>query len=295
VVRSGQLSTPPRVYVVLPVHNRRAITVRFCDCLTQQSHANFVLILVDDGSTDGTAETVALYPFRKSIVRSDGSLWWAGGLRRGTAHVRALNPRYDDVLWFVNDDTAFGRNFLAFALKEIDSAGRGIMLAVPVVFTDSGKRSEGGFRCYWPRFTFHDYGRHAERIDCASTRCLLIRWGDFEQSGGFRPGLLPHYLSDLEFTIRARRRAIRIVPADSVSCCSTENTSGLHRVPAGPARAVVRFMFSNRFSANPLHLFMFILLSAPVFWKLPCWFFAARSSFLVFINSAIFLRLGRKQ
>ena len=50
------------IYILLPVHNRVEITTRFCECLLLQSYANYKLILIDDGSTDGTADVV------KSIV-----------------------------------------------------------------------------------------------------------------------------------------------------------------------------------------------------------------------------------
>lgn len=285
----------PQVFVIVPVHNRRVLTASFCDCLSKQSHANYLLVLVDDGSNDGTAELVASYSFTKTIVQGDGSLWWAGGLRRGIAYVASLNPRCDDVVWFVNNDTCFESDFLERSLQEVESAGRGAMLAVPTLFTDNGRRAEGCFRCYWPRFTFRDYGLHPEKIDCASTRCLFMRWGDVKASGGFRPRFLPHYLSDFEFTIRAQRRSIRIMPANSVRCFSTEYSTGLHTVPAGSAWKVIRHMFSNRFSANPLHLFIFILLAAPLLWKTACWLFAARSSFSLFINATILIRLGWKK
>jgi glycosyltransferase involved in cell wall biosynthesis len=250
-----------------------------------------VLVLVDDGSTDDTFQVVASYSFAKQIIRGDGSLWFAGGVRRGMARVLAQNPRQDDVVWFANDDTSFESNFLENALRELDSIGQGAMLAVPSVFTDSGNRSEGGFCCYWPKFTFKDYGLHPERIDCASTRCLLMRWEDARKTGGFRPRLLPQYLSDLDFTIRGHRRGIRIIPAASVCSLSTEYTTGLHRVPPGKAWEVIKYMFSNRFSANPLHVFIFILLAAPVFWKVTCWLFAAKSSFSFFINATVVKRL----
>ena len=98
-------------------------------------------------------------------------------------------------------------------------------------------------------------------------------------------------MSDLEFTIRAVRRGLRIRPGRNLECHATEYTSGRHALSPGPAREVVRRMFSNRFSANPLHLFMFILLAAPAIWKPVCWLIAARSSFSSFVRAAILDRL----
>ena len=51
------------MYVVTAVHNRYNITKRFIEQLLEQTYKEFVLVLIDDGSTDNTAEMVkALMP-----------------------------------------------------------------------------------------------------------------------------------------------------------------------------------------------------------------------------------------
>jgi GT2 family glycosyltransferase len=279
-------------FIVLPVHNRRETTRAFCERLSRQSCCSFVLVLVDDGSTDGTAEMVASFPFRKEICTGDGSLWWAGGLRRGMHRVAALGPSPDDIIVWINDDTQIGSDFLEKSLREMERCGQGTLLAVPTLFQETGRRDEGCFVCFWPRFTFHDYGRHPENIDCASSRCLLIRYGDFISCGTLRPGLLPHYFSDFEYTIRARRRGFRIIPALTVTCGSTEGTTGFHSMERGSSGEILGRMFSPKYAANPVHMFLFILLAAPLQWKVNCLAYAFKSFFSVFLLAAIFRRLS---
>ena len=45
-------------YILLPVHNRREITQKFIECLKSQTYQNYKLVLIDDGSSDGTAAMV---------------------------------------------------------------------------------------------------------------------------------------------------------------------------------------------------------------------------------------------
>ena len=281
------------VFIILPVHNRRETTRGFSERLMKQSRGDFVLVLVDDGSTDGTLEMVREYPFRREICRGDGSLWWAGGLRRGMSRLAAVSPAADDVVLWANDDTQLPPDFLEKAVAELAAKGPGVILAVPTVFTDSGRRDEGCFVSDWPHFRFRDYGSHPERIDCASTRCLLIRYADLQRCGRFRPRLLPHYLSDFEFTIRACRRGIRILPARSVTCSSTEGSTGFQSMSGTSAREILARMFSPKYAANPLSMFMFILLAAPLQWKIACWTRALRTFVAAFVLTTIVRRLGR--
>jgi GT2 family glycosyltransferase len=284
----------PTVYVLTAVHNRKSSTLAFCDCLKKQTYTNFVLVLVDDGSTDGTAEAVREYPFRKEICHGDGNLWWAGGVRKGLARLQALKPAAEDIVLITNDDTTFGAEFLEKAVEEMRAQAGQTMLCVSVGFTDSHGWTDGGSVCYWPRLTFKHYGSHPERIDCASTRCLFMSCGDLIRAGTFRPRFLPHYFSDYEFTIRARRHGIKILPARSVICQSTENTTGFHRIPPGSFLKVSRYMLSPRFSANPLTLFSFVLLAAPLQWKVVGWFWAARTVAAFLFRAIILNRLSAR-
>lgn len=50
---------PPAVAVVIPVRNRRSVVRRAIESVLRQDFADFELVVVDDGSSDGTAEIVA--------------------------------------------------------------------------------------------------------------------------------------------------------------------------------------------------------------------------------------------
>jgi len=54
-------ASAPRVSVVLPTCNRRDITVRCLDALGVQDHDAYEVIVIDDGSTDGTPDTLSKY------------------------------------------------------------------------------------------------------------------------------------------------------------------------------------------------------------------------------------------
>ena len=53
------MQAPPRVSVVLPVHNEEQHLEQAIESILRQSQADFELIAVDDGSTDGSADMLA--------------------------------------------------------------------------------------------------------------------------------------------------------------------------------------------------------------------------------------------
>ena len=273
------------LFLVTVVHNRRSITEAFARAVARQTLAAVTLVLVDDGSSDGTAAAVRELVPRTVVLTGDGNLWWAGGLQKGLNWLAAQGLPPVAPVAFMNDDTDFDADFLQKAIAELKSLPMGQFLVVPGVFYPSGVRSEEAVVCDWPRFCYWDYRNHPDRIDCASTRSLFMRWGDLRLVGGFHPTTLPHYLSDYEFTIRARRRGILLVPAKAASARFNDLTTGDHgtKNSRDPLRVKFQRLWSPRFSGNPLFLWAYVWYACPLLWKVQSWF-------RIFLSTAKFLR-----
>src|SRR5256886_5506708 len=114
-VRTADPPETGTIYVLAPVHNRRALTERFVRCLAEQTDQGFHLVLVDDGSTDGTAEMVQSMVLGATIIRGTGSWWWAGSLEHARRWLRRRTIENDDLVLIANDDTTFEPDFLAAA------------------------------------------------------------------------------------------------------------------------------------------------------------------------------------
>jgi GT2 family glycosyltransferase len=69
------------VYIIIPVHNRKQITIACLENLnTCGDLQKYRVIVVDDGSKDGTAEAIReQYPMVE-ILTGDGNLWWMGAI-----------------------------------------------------------------------------------------------------------------------------------------------------------------------------------------------------------------------
>lgn len=104
------------VAVLLTVHNRREQTTNCLRTVFAQIMPDTLqldVFMVDDGSTDGTADSVkSLFP-KVNIVEGDGSLYWNRGMHRAW-EVASQKKDYNYYLW-LNDDTVLE----SYAIKEL--------------------------------------------------------------------------------------------------------------------------------------------------------------------------------
>ncbi len=74
-----------KIELVIPVYNRREITLQALRSLRRIKCRNLDvhIIIVDDGSCDGTSEAIKKEFPEVQIVKGDGTLHYAAGTNRG--------------------------------------------------------------------------------------------------------------------------------------------------------------------------------------------------------------------
>jgi GT2 family glycosyltransferase len=253
------------VYILLPVHNRREVTRRFIACLKSQTFQNFHLVLIDDGSTDGTREMARTELADLTVITGHGDWWWAGALQQGYNWLHRQQFAPSDLTLIINDDTEFGAEFLERAVGLMQGQTRTLLLA-PSFSRETGRMISSGVRVDWRKMQFME-AAVPDEINCLSTRGLFLTVGDFLELGGFYPKWLPHYLSDYEFTIRACRKGMSLRVDNSLSLLVDEKMTGFHQFDGESFWGFWKKYFSKRSDANPFAWTMFIALTCPWPWK----------------------------
>lgn len=93
-------AAPPLVTAILPVFNRAACVARAIESVLNQTYPAIELIIIDDGSSDGTTEIVERYCGAATILRQDNAGVYA-------ARNLALQHARGDYVAFIDSDDAW--------------------------------------------------------------------------------------------------------------------------------------------------------------------------------------------
>ncbi|NEP77369.1 MAG: glycosyltransferase family 2 protein [Okeania sp. SIO3B3] len=252
----------PTIHIILPVYNRIDTTRAYIDQLLAQSYTDYHLILADDGSTDGTADMVASRVDNLTTLRGTGDWWWAGGLHAGYKWLLSHPPKDGDLVLLMNDDVRFEPDFLSSAVQEM--AGKANTLLAATAYDIHTGESTPNCAYMDPVYIIFS-ADSANEPNCCSTWTLFLRAEDMFKIGGFHPKLLPHFLSDIEYTLRAHQKGFQILESSSVKIgVDFEST---HNKPHNCQTISQYFqsLFSKKNADSPVIFLFFAALRIP--WK----------------------------
>ena len=197
------------LYIVIPVFNRKEFTRECLLSLRAQTDTTFRTIVVDDGSTDGTAQMLAGEFPEVEVVTGDGNLFWTAAVNRGITRALALGATR---VLTLNNDVVVDPRFVEQMLRD---AGRhpNAVLGALELDAATGEPIYGGERLSFRTNTRRDllaelpadrrHGLH--EVTYLPGRGLLIPKAVIDKVGLFDEKRLPHYLADFDYTSVARR------------------------------------------------------------------------------------------
>ncbi len=270
------------IYVVVPVFNRKSLTRRFLSCLSKQSFRHFETIVVDDGSTDGTAELVSEEFRDVQLLRGDGNLWWTGAINEGIRHAMTRATPEDAIL-VINDDLEISSSYLETLHGLWKSMPQTLIGSVAVGIEDPEIIVDGGTTVNWwtAKIKKLNSGRklsefeegHHEDVSLLTGRGTLIPIQVFLDIGLYNDR---HYQQsgDDELPVRARNAGYSlivsytsVVETHAKASCSV-NVSDTYSLRdfrqyffgiRSNARLKGRFLFAYDTATNPFSFIGFLL------------------------------------
>ena len=171
--------TSPRVTVLMPVLDATPYLPDAIASMQAQTYSHFVLLIVDDGSTDGSVDYLRSLGDSRIQVLADGQHRGLGGaLNHALAHVTT-----EYIARMDGDDLCHPARFEQQVALLDASPGIGV---VGTQFTHMGNGGRTGFGRRLPlthEKIIHDLNRGVLAVIHAS---LMIRTKEFRQIGGYR-------------------------------------------------------------------------------------------------------------
>lgn len=221
------------VYALIPAHNNKPEVLQVLRCLERQRYGDLEVLLVDDGSTDGTGEEVRRRFPRVRVLQGDGQLWWTGANVLGVSDVTE-RARTGDFILLLNNDVSMDDDYLGELVKCSEHLGRAI---VGSTIVDDERRD-----CMVAGLRLDRRLRVTEQTDAAAIReseyddqvdvlpgrGTLVPLEVFRRIGTFNRRRLPHYGADYEFSIRARRAGFRLAVSHRAKVYAKLRITGLY-------------------------------------------------------------------
>lgn len=222
------------ILAIIPAHNRVNTTLNCISQLQTQCPDGALLhvLVIDDGSNDGTyVELSHLFP-DVYVHRGDGNLWWAGCINVGLQH--AVKNNYD-YAYLCNDDNVFHEHALRDLYDCILRGPRRICTSVCVStltgrVLDAGHSFCGFFRLIRANFrgALPDAFAGDLSVDVVGGRSTLLPLSYVHDAGLLSEKRFPQHYSDFEYFSRAKAHGYTTYVVASSRVGTEENPDYFH-------------------------------------------------------------------
>jgi GT2 family glycosyltransferase len=206
--------------VLLTCHNRKINTInclRSLQNITLPNEINKIdIFLVDDGSTDGTYEEVKREFPNVYVTKSNGTLFWAGGMK--LAWEVALSTSNFDVFLLLNDDVELHPDVFKIFLKtnefSIEKYKKAGIYSAPTLNKKTKKTTYGGNKIINKGFRYKTKRMSSSDkpidIDLVNANILWVDSSVVKQIGTLDKRFT-HGIADYDFSLRSKKAGFPVL------------------------------------------------------------------------------------
>jgi GT2 family glycosyltransferase len=250
-----------RLAIIITTHNRRELLKKLLNQLVEQISGDDKIVVIDDGSADGTKEMLSYGFPMVSVVDGTGNWWYTKSVNEGFKFASRFNPEFFLTL---NDDVEIYPDYLEKIIKAATMAGENCIinsLAInkdkPPKITFAGVKKyipwNGRYIRYMQPFTEVNLNNVSGLFstEIISGRGLLIPSQLIEELDYFDERF-PQYGSDDDFGLRAIKKGYKLfVCYDARIIENTKTTSAVIAYNKASLPSFIKSFF-NKYSINSI-------------------------------------------
>lgn len=211
------------ISIIIPVFNRLEYTKKCLANLTGVINNSDIperiinLVVVDDGSRDGTSVWIKEHYPMVHLVFGNGSLWWSGGVNMGIKYaVEKLKTDY--ILWWNNDIVA-APDYFKILLRIIQTSPENLLIGSKIfrlnkeiLFGIGGRFDEanGAYEMYGHNLPDSTEFTQPIESDWFPGMGTTIHKSVFQKIGYVDEKNFPQYHGDSDFTLRAKKSGFQL-------------------------------------------------------------------------------------
>ncbi len=265
------------LYIVTPVFNRVDFTRNYLYALKRQTVKEFKIIIVDDGSEDGTSDMIKDEFPDVIILKGNGNLWWAEATNVGIRY--ALKNNATSIM-MLNDDTVPETDYIEKMLHWHKNYPYALLGAFAISADCKKAIYAGQIRNYWTgkSISILDSLKENEmsglkEVNIFPGRGLLVNVKIFEDIGLFDSKNFPQMVADMDFTTRAYNAGYKIYcNLDAKILIYPDESAGIKLIRDKNIKNFYLHLFSIRGAGNLIWLYKYAFKNI-VFYKLPSFLF----------------------
>lgn len=214
------MTSYPKVFIVILNHNGKDIIKNCLKSVFKINYPNFETVVVDNGSTDGSLESIKAGFSKVHFIKNEVNLGFSAGNNVG---IRFALEKMADFVLLLSPTIEVEPDFLA-ELVRISMTDKKIGLSSPLIFKNRTKEIwfAGGNVDWFKMKAHHDdirkqhLGEYFE-TGFASGRVMLVRKDVFAASGLLDEDFFA-YWEDVDFSIRVQKAGFKtvVVPSSTI-------------------------------------------------------------------------------
>ena len=228
----------PLVSVVLPIYNDESTLKRTLDTLVTQSYDNMEILVVDDGSSDGSVKIVQDEAKAHACLR----LLQIAHAGTSVAKNRGFEASKGEVVFFAEGDAVYESDYLSEAVTSLESepsAGGVCVLGMPLVT----RRTFASSCLYTEKLLVHQLVREGKKGAYFS---WVFRRSVLQKVGLYDPGLSQAEDKDLFDRVKQAGYSFGLVPRTLWYHQRNETTARFLRGIVSKSRRRVAYVAKNK-------------------------------------------------
>lgn len=234
-----------KISILIPIYNRLEITKKGLASIfnsieyylkNDSFNFHFDLVVIDDGSTDGSSDYIVHNYPSVYIVKGDGNLWWAGAINVGIDFaIDKLGSNYV-LLW--NDDCIIQEDYFLNVVKLLDNENSQVTIFSSMVYHLSNPK-----KVFYAGGTFDfqkalkktigsnelDEGQFKNKVKSqwSGGMGVLIPSAIIKSIGKIDNETFPQYYGDADFGLRASKAGYQMYCVPTLKVWNDRSSTGL--------------------------------------------------------------------